>query len=154
MTPAKAPATNRDDAVKARQGAFLEAYAKVGNITESAALAGHDRAQVYRWSEADLHGFRERFHNAKERYADKLERLMHERLADPAGNRGSDVLLIFALKAVRREKYGDNGQPDDEAARELIRELRALQRRNREAKRKAIDVVPSADDVEKPADSA
>ena len=79
---------------------------------------------------------------------------MHERLADPAGNRGSDVLLIFALKAVRREKYGDNGQPDDEAARELIKELRALQRRNREAKRKAIDVVHTADDVEKPADSA
>ena len=140
----------------ANQERFLKAYARAGTILQASKASGVSRTRFYEWQERDAQGFRERLEHARERYADKLERLMHERLVDPTGNRGSDVLLIFALKALRREKYGDNASADDETARELIRELRALQRRNREARRKAaIDVtVHSADDAEGQGDPA
>ncbi len=58
-------------------------------------------------------------------------RLRRRATARPQGPRGSDILLIFMLKALRKEKYGDVAhEVDDTAVRvlERIREMANSQR--------------------------
>ena len=137
--------TPRSGKTKALQTAFLLAYARHGNVTAAAAASRVSTPTVYRWLNLDVLDFRARLDYAREQHADNLEELMIERLADPSGNRGSDILLIFALKAARRAKYSDGGAQDDSTARELIRELRALKRRRR-LEARVVDVEHQADD--------
>lgn len=73
--------------------------------------------------------FRARLALAERAYGDSLLRLMHERLHDPQGNRGSDVLLMFDIKA-HHPKYRDERAPDQEAA-DIVRELREIRARRR-----------------------
>jgi hypothetical protein len=42
---------------------------------------------------------------AHQEYVENLEQMMDDRLSNPTGNRGSDVLLMFKLKAEAPEKY-------------------------------------------------
>jgi hypothetical protein len=138
------PTTPQSGKTKALQTSFLLAYAVHGNVTAAAAASRVSTPTVYRWLNLDVLDFRARLDYAREQHADSLEELMHERLSDPAGNRGSDILLIFALKAARRAKYSDGGAQDDSTARELIRELRALKRRRR-LEAPVLDVEHQAD---------
>ena len=67
-----------------------------------------------------MQGFRERLDEAKEQYVDSLEQLVHERLLDPQGNRGSDILLIHQLKSRRPDVYGDKVTVTDDRSRDLL----------------------------------
>ena len=106
-----------------RQQAFLNSYAIVGEITTAATAAGISRIAVWYWREADAHGFKRRFEDAVQGYGDSLERLAMERLETPAGNRGSDVLLIALLNANRPEKYRQNVTITDDRGKEVLNKL-------------------------------
>jgi hypothetical protein len=88
-----------------RQELFLAAYAKIGKRGEAAKEAGLSISAVEKWVTGDVYGLRKRMKLAHERYVESLEQLMVERLTNPTGNRGSDVPLMFKLKAEAPEKY-------------------------------------------------
>lgn len=96
---------------------FLEALAQTGIITDAAQAAGVARETYYYWAEHD-DAFATAAAAAKEMAADRLEKEMVRRAVDgvskPVYQGGelvgaiteySDTLLIFALKAMRPEKY-------------------------------------------------
>ena len=94
---------------RSRQDAFLQAYAEIGTIRGAQrTMAGIiSRTIVYRWLKDDP-SFRTRFEHAQHDYRELLEDMVKDRLTDPAGNRGSDLLLIFSLKARWPERYREN----------------------------------------------
>jgi hypothetical protein len=108
--------SSREKATWDRQERFLVAYSRVGSIRQAAPAASIERTAVWLWQKAGNFGFNGRFQNAKAQFAESLEEIMFERIRDPQGNRGSDVLLIFALKAHHRAKYGDVPVADDRRA--------------------------------------
>jgi hypothetical protein len=87
------------------QEAFLRAYSELGTILHAAKAVGVHRVTVNTWQTADLYSFRKRMELAHQDYVENVERLMNDRLNNPQGNRGSDILLMFKLKAERPEKY-------------------------------------------------
>mgnify|MGYP003149141711 CR=1 FL=1 len=107
------------------QELVLGHYAKIGNMTQACKMAGVGRTTAFEWQTRDAQGFRDRYDKAREAYADSLEKLMHERLSDPTGNRGSDILLMFNLKARRPEVYGDKVTVQDDTSRDMLSILRA-----------------------------
>ena len=109
------------------QERFLGHYASLGNVSAAAAGAGIDRTLPYLWEKQDRLGFKARWEAARQTFADALETTMHERLADPTGNRGSDILLMFALKAARPEKYKDNVVLTDDGSKDMLVKLQKLQ---------------------------
>jgi hypothetical protein len=78
--------------------------------------------------DADTLGYRARFGLALEHHADLTEGIMHERLTDPQGNRGSDILLIFKLKGLRPDRWREAALTVDDAAKDTLKELRKLRR--------------------------
>jgi hypothetical protein len=60
-------------------------------------------------------------------YQDYLENLVHDRLSDPTGNRGSDVLLMGALNANHPDKWSRNIQVTHEVGREVMATLQKIQ---------------------------
>ena len=114
----------------ANQDRYLMAFAECGNVGKASEIAGISRFAVYDWVDADRWEFRRRYSCAQSAYADSREQLMHDRLADPEGNRGSDILLMFQIKALRPEKYREvvGSGEDDKVA---IAELRKLAREER-----------------------
>ena len=110
------------------QDAFLSAYATTGGVSSACRASGVGRATVYDWERADTQGFVKRFESARFVFRESLEQQMYDRLSDPTGNRGSDVLLIFALKAVWGDKYKDNIVLADDTSKEMLAQLRRMQR--------------------------
>jgi hypothetical protein len=87
------------------QELFLAAYAKTGHRGQSAKEAGITIWCVDNWVQTDVYSIKKRMKEAHQRYVESLEELMDERLLNPTGHRGSDVLLMFKLKAEAPEKY-------------------------------------------------
>ena len=57
----------------------------------------------------------------------QVEGLIDSRLANPEGNRGSDILLMFKAKAEMPEKYREEVKiVDTSATKDLLAELRRL----------------------------
>ena len=115
-----------------QQERFLAQYGRTGNITSAAEASGVARRSHYNWIRDDALGYRARFDSAREQYADQLERIVHERLTDPTGNSGSDILLMFMLKALRPEKYREAMPVADDVAKDTLAELRKLRRSERQ----------------------
>ncbi len=78
---------------------FLGAYAECGTIRKACRVVGVDRKTVYNWMRGDVEGSKELFELANHSYRESLEDMARERLENPQGNRGSDVLLISQLNA-------------------------------------------------------
>lgn len=83
---------------QAKKAAFLAAYARQGNISGAAKAAGIDRVTHYRWLVDPVYA--QAFQEAGEDAIDSLEAVARERAFA-----GSDVLLIFLLKAARPARY-------------------------------------------------
>jgi hypothetical protein len=81
------------------RAAFLEALARSANVTGACELVGVSRAAVYEWRDGDPE-FAAEWDAAVSRGLDGLEDLAVER-----AKAGSDMLLIFLLKAHRPERY-------------------------------------------------
>lgn len=89
--------------------AFLMALAAGQSVTAAAEAAGIDRKTAYRWRDAEP-DFAAGWEDALEDGTDRLE--------DEALRRafaGSDLLLIFLLKARRPRKYCDRHRVEHEA---------------------------------------
>lgn len=85
-----------------RMAAFLWRFANSGNVRLSCQSAGIARRQAYRWK-ARYKTFAKAWDEAKEMACDLLEATAWTRAT--AGM--SDKLLMFLLKAYRREVFGD-----------------------------------------------
>jgi hypothetical protein len=88
-----------------RQEAFLEAYRHTSRTSDAAKAIGVSIYAVNQWVSRDVYQFKKRLEMARLEYCDSIRRIIHERLANPQGNRGSDILLMFEAKAVMPEMY-------------------------------------------------
>jgi len=109
-----------------RMSSFLGAYAECGTIRKACRVVGVDRKTVYNWLRADVEGFKELFELANHSYRESLEDMARERLENPQGNRGSDVLLISQLNARWPERYRANTEGRDQSAKEALQEIRDM----------------------------
>lgn len=121
---------------KAAKVRFLDTLARTGNLAVAYDVSGvsHHRLNVLRKDDAE---FAELWDRAIEAGIDTLEsEAIHRALegieevvyyhGEQIGTvrRYSDGLLIFLLKALRPEKYGDNPKvKEDESVTELLREI-------------------------------
>ena len=79
----------------------LVAFLRNGTIAAACAAAGVGRRTWYNWCEAD-EAFAALAAEAKENVLDGLEQEAYRRAVE-----GSDVLLIFLLKSLRRSQFAD-----------------------------------------------
>jgi hypothetical protein len=122
-----------------KQDAFLEAYARLGNIAGAARAAGIERVDHYRWLEKDA-AYTERFTQAEDEAADMLEQEARRRAMlgsqRPVFHKGeivghlteySDTLLIFLMKGARPQKYRERVDVESKveitAAKDLVERL-------------------------------
>jgi hypothetical protein len=116
-----------------RQEAFLAAYSELGTILHAARVAGIHRDTVNKWISADLYSFKKRMEYAHQDYREFIEGLIHERLVNPQGNCGSDVLLMFKEKAEWPEKYREEVKVIGvDASKQMMDKLRELAMKERE----------------------
>jgi hypothetical protein len=103
-----------------KRRAFLAAYARCGNVSEAARIAGCNRLSHYEWLRTDER-YAEVFEQAHEIAIDYLEAVARQRATDgwlePVFYHGevvghvrkfSDTLLIFLMKGARPDTYRDN----------------------------------------------
>ena len=110
------------------QIAVIEAYCGLGTLAKAAEAAGLTPDAVYYWQTNDTHGFNARLAAVGiPGYRDYLENMVHERLSEPQGNRGSDVLLMGALNANHPDKWSRNVTVTHEVGREVMATLRQIQ---------------------------
>jgi hypothetical protein len=108
---------------------FLEAYSKCGRITQAAEASGITRWCVDKWLQTDKYSIKKRLEFAHAKYVELWEQLMDARLETPTGNRGSDVLMMFKMKAIAPEKYREEVKViGGDFGRSLIDKLVALER--------------------------
>ena len=93
-----------------RQEAFLAAYRKCDKIGKAAEAVGLTRWAVDYWMKHDIFCFHRRIEAAHEDYCEQWEQGMDDRLENPQGNRGSDILYMFKMKAEKPGKYRENVQ--------------------------------------------
>ena len=93
---------------------------------QAAEAAGVHRLTVLRWKRENYLRYRDRLYDADATFIARLEKRMYDRIADPTGNRGSDILLMFALKAHAPELYRELPAMDDATAKETLTQLRKL----------------------------
>jgi hypothetical protein len=103
-------ATFQQKAVWHRQEMFLEAFRRCGKIGKAAEASGLTRWAVIHWQRNDAFSFNRRLESAHEDYCEYWEQGMDERLGNSQGNRGSDILYMFKMKAEKPEKYRENVQ--------------------------------------------
>ena len=88
---------------------FLEMFADIGVITQSAASIGYDRNVILRWRQEDPE-FNESFLRAIESFNDKLRKRVYDwatgSLADTKDNA---LMTIFAAKS-RMQEFKDTAQ--------------------------------------------
>ena len=94
---------------------FLESYETFGTVTAGCKVAKLSRDTVYRWRREDP-VFSEAFETAREVVADDLEQEALRRAHD-----GSDLLLIFMLKALRPDKYRERQETNINVNSDAIR---------------------------------
>ena len=102
------------------QRAFLAVYGELGVIKRACKVAGVGRSSHYEWMESNPE-YRRAFEDAQDDAADNLEAEVYRRavkgvrkqvgwykgVAGGYVREYSDLLLMFALKALRPEKYRD-----------------------------------------------
>ena len=118
-----------------KQERFCKAYAVLGSFWRAEKAASiHWSTRTY-WVEHDIYGFRRRMQAAQEAYTAYWEAHMDSRLEDPKGNRGSDILLMFKLKALNPAKYRETItlQPSSDT-KELLDVFRKLGAASRAAR--------------------
>lgn len=111
----------------------IEAYRSRGTLSKATEAVGLTPDAAYSWQKSDTHGFNQRMEYGRQGYRDFLENLVHERLKDPTGNRGSDVLLMGALNANHPDKWSRNIQVTHEVGREVMATLQKIQEQQKQA---------------------
>ncbi len=89
-----------------RQEVFLAAFAECGKPVVAARNCDISYWTHIHWEKKDIFGYKERLNAAHAVYCQaKVEGLIDDRLENPQGNRGSDILLMFKAEAEMPEKY-------------------------------------------------
>lgn len=105
------------------QNRFLEALEQLGTIRDACEHSGVNRLTVKGWVRDDSQGFSERYIEAEEIFADSLERMAYDRVAQQSP-RDNPVLLIALLNAHKPAKYRPGTAVSESAAREVMAEWR------------------------------
>ena len=84
-----------------KKKAALDGYVETGTVTGACRKAHINRTTFYRWVKGDTK-FAQQYEQAKEQVGDLLE----EEALKRAYN-GDHTLIIFLLKGLKPEKYGD-----------------------------------------------
>jgi hypothetical protein len=125
--------TNKERQCYERQERFLQAYSRCGKIVTAAEAAEIAYQTVMGWQQLDSHMFNKRLELARQKYVEHWEGIMDSRLEAPTGNRGSDVLLMFKLKAEKPEKYREEVKVIGiEASKQMMDRLRELAAKDRQ----------------------
>ena len=106
---------------KARQDAFLAAFAVIGSIKAAAKAVKINRSTVGQWIQNDTHGFRARYHEAQDDFRESLQDMAVDRVKQQKPN-DNPVLLITLLNAHWPEKYKRSGFIADNSAKEIMGE--------------------------------
>jgi len=93
--------TKKKAATKAKKKAALNGYVETGTVTGACRVARISRTTFYEWLEKDSK-FAEQYEHAQDQVADLLEEEALTRAYD-----GDHTLIIFLLKGLKPEKYGD-----------------------------------------------
>ena len=128
------------------QARFLAAYVESGTVAAASRAAGLSRKSSEYWADRDVLGFRDRFQRALEARRDVVEGWVYDRLQDPKGNRGSDLLLMFANKGLNPDKWAVMAPMPDSGSKELLAQVLKLSKK--EAKREAVKELEERNDVE------
>lgn len=89
-----------------KKEAFLEAYRQSGVIYPTCDDLGIGRRTVYHWLEDPE--YKQQFQDAHEDFVDLMEVELYQRVKNNTIRGKNDLALFCALKANRREKFGDN----------------------------------------------
>jgi hypothetical protein len=120
-----------------RQEAFLEAYRHTSRLTHAARAVGVSIYAVDKWLSRDVYSFKKRMDMAHREYCDWVRGVIQERLVNPQGNRGSDILLMFESKAAMPELYREEvkvvGVDASKQMMDKLREMAARERKQLEA---------------------
>jgi hypothetical protein len=124
-------ATVRQREVWNRQEMFLEAFKECGKAYKAARAVGLTPWCVDKWLQADSYSIKKRMELAHKEYCEnKIEQLMDDRLENPQGNRGSDILLMFKAKAEMPAKYREETKVIGvEAPLQMLEKLKELGRK-------------------------
>ena len=90
------------------QEAFLAAYRHTSRVTHAARAVGVSVHAVDKWLSRDVYSFKKRMELARRDYCDWVRQVIQERISNPQGNRGSDVLVMFEAKAMMPELYRED----------------------------------------------
>jgi hypothetical protein len=112
----------------------LAIYGVTRSDTRAAEAADVHYITLLRWKRDNYLRYRDRLAAAHTSFVSSLERTMWDRIDDPTGNRGSDILLMFALKAHAPKTYRELPAMDDETAKETLAQLRKLSRQAHKGK--------------------
>jgi hypothetical protein len=94
---------------------------------------GLSRFTVAHWQKLNIFNFNERMNMAHADYVEAWEEWMDNRLENPQGNKGSDVLGMFKLKAEAPEKYREEVKVVGiEAPKQMMDTLREMVIKERE----------------------
>ena len=126
---------NSKERILLKKKQFLEMFADIGVITQSAASIGYDRNVILRWRQEDPE-FNESFLRAVESFNDKLRKRIYDwatgQLADTKDNA---LMAIFAAKS-RMQEFKDTAQIRVESP-VLEKALSEIARRYDEEKQKS-----------------
>jgi len=123
---------------KPTQQMFLKCLAVHGNVANAVTATNRtmmesdpdrsyslDRSTIYIWRKRNPK-FAEAMSTALEEFSDRLEAIALDRVTNPVGSRGSDILLLGLLNANRPSKFRNqnNGSNSADSTRELLSAVR------------------------------
>ena len=129
-----------------KQALFLAAYVQLGTVAKACKAVKMSRTSHEWWMDRDSLGFRDRYNRALEARRDVVEGWVYDRLQDPKGNRGSDLLLMFANKGLNPDKWAVMAPMPDSGSKELLAQVLKLSKK--EAKREAVKELQERNEVE------
>ncbi len=112
----------------ARQEVFLEAYVQYGTLLKAAEIANCHYDCAYQWRKRDAFHWNERWQQAVDRRREYAERkYVLDRLDNPKGNYGTDVLAIAYMNRIDPEHWQRGVTVTHEVGREVMATLKAIQ---------------------------
>ena len=109
-----------NDTTELNQELFITAFGVKGTILGACKESGVSRATYYNWFNKNVNGFRDKMVVAQEIYRESVHEILLERLMNQKFD-SNPVLLIFEMKNIWPERYGDRGVTD-EAVKEVMQE--------------------------------
>ena len=133
-----------------KQDLFLTALVSLGRLCDAADTVPMHPQTHYDWLKND-ETYRPRYEWALVRQKEFVHKLITDRLHNPEGNRGGDILLIFHAKAVDPDRYREIAIHVDDKAVESMEELKRIVSGARRRQRDSGD-EPQATSVQQQAD--